>query len=288
MGATAVQPRRARKTAKRRGRRAAAAVGGSRTARVVARGGLMARTAFYVLLAGLIVRVAFDGSSGSRQTNAHGALATIAQQPLGMALIGAAALGFLVLGVVRVAGAFRDREADRKQRLLTGAQGLFYAGLTYVPLSFLFGSRSTGSEQAQRSQTATVLAWPAGRELVVVAGLVVIGVCAYQIRSALTQDFTDGLELRSAPGWVCRLVEIAGSVGIAARALVFLPIGALLIVAAVQSDPGHAAGLDRELATLAHQSWWGPAILGVVALGLLVFAVYSGLEARYRRVGKSS
>jgi hypothetical protein len=263
-------------------------VGGSRTARIVARGGLVVRTAFYLLLVALILQVAFDGTSSGQQTNAHGALAAIAAQPLGKVLIAAAALGFLVLGLVRIAGAFRDREADTQQRLLTGAQGAFYAALTYVPLSFLFGSRSTGSEQAQRAQTATVLGWPGGRELVVAAGLVVIGVCVYQIRSALTQDFTDGLELRSAPGWVCRLVELAGSVGIAARALVFLPIGALLIVAAVQSDPGHAVGLDRELATLAHESWWGPAILCLVALGLLVFAVYSGLEARYRRVGKSS
>jgi hypothetical protein len=203
-------------------------------------------------------------------------------------LIAAAALGFLVLGIVRIAGAIRDQSADLQQRLLTGAQGAFYAALTYVPLSFLLGSRSTGSEQAQRSQTATVLGWPGGRALIIAVGVVVIAVCAYQIRTALTQDFTDGLNLRSAPGWVCRLVELAGSVGIVARALVFLPIGALFIVAAVQSDPGHAVGLDRELATLARQSWWGPAILGVVALGLVVFAVYSALEARYRRVAKSS
>jgi hypothetical protein len=246
------------------------------------------RTGFYLVLTALILQVAFDGPSDGQQTNAHGAMATIAAQPMGKVLIVAAALGFLVLGLVRIAGAVRDREADTSQRLLTGAQGIFYAALTYVPLSFLFGSRSTGSEQAQQSQTATVLSWPGGPVLVVAAGLVVIGVCAYQVRSALRQDFTDGLELRSAPGWVCRLVELAGSVGIAARALVFLPIGALLIIAAVQSDPKHAVGLDRELATLAHQSWWGPAILCVVALGLVVFAVYSGLEARYRRVARSS
>src|SRR4051812_9038081 len=275
MGATTTAPRRA-----------AAAVGDSRAARVVARGGLVVRTAFYLLLAALILRVAFDGTSNGQQTNAHGALTTIAEQPLGWTLIAAAALGFLMLGLVRIAGALRDREADTSQRLLTGAQGVFYAALTYVPLSFLLGSRSTGSERAQQSQTATVLGWPGGPALVVAAGLVVIGVCAYQIRSALRQDFTDGLELRSAPGWVCRLVELAGSVGIAARALVFLPIGALLIVAAMQSDPKHAVGLDRELATLAHQSWWGPASLCVVALGLLVFAVYSGLEARYRPVAR--
>src|SRR4051812_47123361 len=111
MGATAVEPRRARKSMQGGGRRVASAVGGSRTARVVARGGLVVRTVFYLLLAALILQVAFDGSSNGQQTNAHGALTTIADQPLGWALIAAAALGFLVLGVVRVAGAIRDREA---------------------------------------------------------------------------------------------------------------------------------------------------------------------------------
>jgi hypothetical protein len=287
MGSTATATR-ARKSGSSKGRRVASAVGSSRTARVVARGGLVVRTCFYLLLAGLTLQVAWDGTSSGQQTNAHGALAAIAEQPLGMAVIAAAALGFLVLGVVRIAGAVRDRQADRRQRVLTAAQGAFYAALTYVPLSFLFGSRSTGSEHAQHNQTAAVLGWPGGRALVVAAGLVVLAVCAYQIKSAVTQDFTDGLDLRSAPRWVCRIVEVAGSVGIVARAVVFVPIGIFLIVAAVQSDAAHAKGLDAELALVARQSWWGPAVLVVVALGLVVFALYSGLEARYRRVAKSS
>jgi hypothetical protein len=155
-------------------------------------------------------------------------------------------------------------------------------------LSFLFGSRQTGSEQAQHTETSTVLSWPGGRILVAVAGLVVVGVCAYQIKCAVTQDFTDGMSLRTAPRWVCRLVDVAGTVGIAARALVFVPIGVLLLVAAAEADPAHAKGLDAELATLARQSWWGPAVLVLVAAGLVVFACYAALEARYRRVGRSS
>jgi hypothetical protein len=186
--------------------------------------------------------------------------------------------------VVRIAGAVRDRAAQTRQRLVAGLQGLFCAALTWVPLSFLFGNRQTGSEQAQKQETASVLSWPGGRLLVIAAGLVVIGVFGWQIRTALTQDYEEGLDLRRAPGWVCRLVKLAGTVGMAARAVVFLPIGVFLIVAAVQADPQHSKGLDAELAILARQSWWGPALLGVAATGLVVFAGYSGLEARYRKV----
>ena len=271
---------------RRRGRAAAQAVGRRRSARIAARAGLAARAGFYLLLAGLVARAAFNRSTG-RQTNANGAMTVIAQSMLGKVALAAAGLGFLAFGVVRIAAAVRDREPDTSQRLLTAVQGVFYVGLTWVPLSFLFGSRQTGSEQAQKEQTASVLGWPMGRELVIAAGLVVIGVFVYQIRTALTQDFEEGLELRRAPGWVCRLVTLAGTVGMGARAVVFLPIGVFLIVAAVQSDPQHSKGLDAELALLARQSWWGPALLGLVALGLVVFAVFTGLEARYRKVSRA-
>src|SRR4051794_23970445 len=181
-------------TATARGRAAASAVGGRRSARVAARCGLAARTGFYLLLAGLVIRMAVGGDgSGGRQTNAHGALSVIAQSLWGKAAIAAAALGFVALGVVRIAGCVRDGQAENKDRVLTALQGVFYLVVSAVPLSFLFGSKQAGSEQAQHRNTATVLRWPLGREVVVVAGLVVIGVCGYQIHKALTQDFTEDL-----------------------------------------------------------------------------------------------
>ena len=270
--------------ARRRGRAAAQAVGRRRGARVAARAGYAARTVFYLLLAGLVARTAFDRGAGGKQTNAHGAMSVIASTPLGKAALAGAALGFLALGVVRFAGAVRDRKAETRKRLVAGLQGIFYAALTWVPLSFLFGNQQAGSEQAQKQETASVLSWPGGRVLVVAVGVIVLAVFGWQIRTALTQDYEDGLDLKSAPPWVCRLVAVAGTVGMFSRAVVFLPIGVFLIVAAVQADPQHSKGLDAELALLARQSWWGPTLLWVVAAGLVVFAVYSGLEARYRKV----
>jgi hypothetical protein len=241
---------------------------------------------FYLLLAGLVARTAYDGSTAGKQTNAHGALSVIASTWPGKVAIAAAALGFVFLGVERGAAAIRGGGRARLRRAVTALQGVFYRALAWVPVSFLLGNNQTGSEQAQRRETASILGWPAGREIVVVLGLVVVGVCAYQVRMAVTQSFTDGLALQRASRWVRWFAEAAGTIGIAARAVVFLPVGAFLIVAAVQADPQHAKGLDAELAMLARRSWWGPALLGVVALGLVVFAAYSGVEARYRRVDR--
>jgi hypothetical protein len=253
----------------------------------VARMGLISRTGFYLLLAGLVARASFDRGAGGQQANANGAMSVIAETVLGKVALGAAALGFFAFGVVRLAGAVRDQRAEWWRRLAVGLQGLFYAALAWAPSSFLFGHRQTGSEQAQQRETASVLSWPGGRVLVAAIGSVVIGACVWQVRTALTQDFEEGLELRRAPRWVCRLVGMAGTVGMAARAVVFLPVGGFLIVAAVRADPRHSKGVDAELASLARQSWWGPALLGLVAAGLVIFALYSGLEARYRRVAQA-
>ena len=259
---------------------------GERAARGVARFGLAARTTFYLLLVGLVIEVAVERGRGGRQANAHGALSLVASNPVGDAAVIATAVGFFVFGVLRL-GAARDGQAQWWQRASTALQGLFYVALAWVPLEFALGRRQVGSEQSQHDETATVLHWPLGREIVAAVGVVLVCVCAWQIRTALTRSFDDGLKLTGQPHWVRRLVSVIGAVGIAARALVFVPIGVFLVVAAVRSDPRRADGLDAALARVARHAW-GPAVLGVVALGLLVFACYSGLEARFRDLEAAS
>ena len=79
--------------------------------------------------------------------------------------------------------------------------------------------------------------------------------------------------------WIGRL----GTVGHLARMVVFGLIGIFLIKAAVEYDPNKAVGLDGALAKLAHQSY-GSVLLGIVAAGLIAFALYSLSDARYRRI----
>jgi hypothetical protein len=71
--------------------------------------------------------------------------------------------------------------------------------------------------------------------------------------------------------------------GHCARAVVFALIGYGLIKAALDYDSKKAIGLDGALRKLAHASY-GPLLLGIVAAGLVMFAVYSIVDARYRKV----
>jgi Domain of Unknown Function (DUF1206) len=65
--------------------------------------------------------------------------------------------------------------------------------------------------------------------------------------------------------------------------VVFLLIGYGIINAALDYDPHNAIGLDGALQKLAHNSY-GPALLGIVAAGLIGFALYCIADARYRRL----
>jgi hypothetical protein len=249
----------------------------------VGRLGLAGRTVFYLVVTVLTARVAALGGGNGPQDNAHGALQIISRSLLGQIGIGVVAAGFAVFGLGRLVGAFRGGDVGKGRRAQTALQGLFYCVLAYIPASYLAGNYSAGSEQQQHKTAAQLLGFPGGRGLVVAVGVVVLIVCGSQIRTALSGNFEDGMELRRAPAVTRRLVAVSGQVGIASRAMVFVPIGVFFMVSGIDRSPNQAKGLDGELLALSGH-WWGVAVLALVACGLATFVVYSALEARYRRV----
>ncbi|HWC33282.1 MAG TPA: DUF1206 domain-containing protein [Mycobacteriales bacterium] len=276
MNATATRRRTTKTTSRSRKSKPERAVAGA------ARFGLAARGCFYLLLAGLVVNLAAEGNRGP-QADAKGALETVTRNPGGEAAVVAVAVGFLIFGGTRLWSAWDDRRSSPWRRTTTALQGAFYVALSWIPASYVLGNHQTGSNKSQHRVAGDLLRLPAGRELVAALGVIVIGVCANQVRTALTHEYADGMDTKRAPAWVGWLVRSAAVIGIPARALVFVPLGVSLIVAAVQSDPSHAKGLDQLLAKLSGE-WWGVVLLVVAACGLVVFATYSFLEARYRRV----
>ena len=74
-----------------------------------------------------------------------------------------------------------------------------------------------------------------------------------------------------------------GRFGLAARGIVFGVIGIFLIIAALQHNPDQAKGLGGALGELSQQPY-GQILLGVVAMGLIAYGIYTLAEARYRRM----
>jgi hypothetical protein len=67
------------------------------------------------------------------------------------------------------------------------------------------------------------------------------------------------------------------------RGVVFGLIGVFVIKAAADYNPQDAIGLDGALQKLARASY-GPWLLGLTAAGLVCYAVYCLVDARYRDV----
>ena len=60
-------------------------------------------------------------------------------------------------------------------------------------------------------------------------------------------------------------------------------VGVFLVKAAIDYDPNAAVGIDGALSKLLHRPYGGW-LLGLVAAGLIAFAVYSISDARYRKI----
>lgn len=250
--------------------------------------GVLARGMTYGVVGALALALALGAGTDGTAPDQQGALTLIARAPLGKAALVVIALGLLAYAlwklVLAVEGrgpqggggpGVRDRIAN-----LAGAAGylLFFA----VALRVLIGS-SGGSSQAPRHTAAGVLGWPGGQWLVGAAGVVMIAVSIYQAYDALSGHFASESRTERMSRQEREAFMTLGRVGLTSRALVFVLIGYFVLRTAIKFNARSTVGVDGALARLHHQPL-GPWLVGVVAVGLLVFAVYSGLEARYRRL----
>jgi Domain of Unknown Function (DUF1206) len=253
----------------------------------LARGGFVARGALYGIIGILALKLAFG--VGGKTTDQKGALETLAQQPFGKVLLILVAVGLAGYALWRFVRAALGHGVEATNdsgfdRVAAFASGVVYAGLCAIAVSILVGSSQAGSGSGtSRKAAGGVLGWPAGQWLVGLAGAIMIGVALYQGYRGVTKSFLKDskTEEMSVPvrHWVTRI----GVVGHLARMIVFGLVGVFLIKAAVDYNPSAAIGLDGALRKLAAQTY-GSVLLGLVAAGLIAFALYSLSDARYRRI----
>lgn len=275
--------RASRSTPARATRAAGNEVARSAPFEALARAGFVARGLVYGTIGVLALKLALG--SGGKTTDQQGALRTIAHQPFGKVLLALVAIGlagYSLWRLLRAALGHGPESSDSGfDRLAALASGLAYAGMFVVAVRILAGSGgATGNEH---KTTAGVLGWPAGTWLVGAAGLALVGVGLYQGYRGLTRKFLDDSKTEQMGPLTLRWVTRIGTVGHLARMVVFTLIGVFLLKAALDYAPREAIGLDGALAKVAHQSY-GPLLLGIVAAGLIAFALYSLTDARYRRI----
>jgi uncharacterized membrane protein YidH (DUF202 family) len=259
--------------------------------RFVARAGLVAKGISYGIVGGLAVDVAVG--HGGEATSRQGALQTLAQNTLGKVLLILLAIGFACYAAWRFVQAVAERSEDDGEKSKAKVwgkragyvgRGLIYAGLTVSTIEILVGA---GQQQSQNQKaqhtTAVVLGWPAGRWLVGIAGIAIVGAGLWNLYRGIARTFEDRWRVGSMSDTERTWGGRAGVVGHVARFVVFGLIGVFAVKAAIEYDPQNAVGLDGALQKLAHASY-GPYLLGVTAFGLVCYGVYCLVDARYRDV----
>jgi len=270
----------------RRTHRAGSRAKDSRWIERAGRLGHIAKGVSYAMIAILALQVAF----GERRQpeDRQGVLREVASSTFGTAALWVLFVGFSGYALWQFARAFLDRSRDgtdakgMAKRAHHLGVGVIYVGSAVAAASLAMGS-GTAAGGDEREETATVLEWPMGRWIVAAVGLGFLGYGVANVVKAKTQKFRKDLDEGSMSPTVRRWTTRAGVIGHAARGVVFGMVGFFLAKAAWDYDPDEAVGVDGALARLAYRSY-GTWLLSAVAVGLLAYAVFCGVQARYRRV----
>jgi len=240
----------------------------------------------YAVIGVLAVQAARGTGGGT--TDHEGAFTWIVQAPLGHALMAALAVGLAGYAIWRFVQALRDTEnkgTDLQGLWIRGsytAIGIIYLSMAGSAAKLALGAPAESGD-ATRDWTATLMEQPFGQWLVGLFGLIMLGSAGYQLFEAWTAKFREKLKSHEMSDgqqtWACR----AGRLGYAARGVAFGIIAVFLLNAAVHAEPEKARGLGGALATLVEQPL-GPWLLLIVALGLIAYAIFMLIQARFRRM----
>jgi hypothetical protein len=240
----------------------------------------------YLLIGWLAAQLAFGRPDHS--VSNQGALAQLAQQPLGGVLLWVVVVGFAALFVwelCQTVGGHRDQEGMKRVggRLVSGFRALVFAGLGFTAGKIAVGSGSGGSSSShQQGITAKVLALPFGQLLVAGVGiaLIVYGVCS--IVGGFIDHWRKQIDVDGRTGMAGTVITALARTGYVARGVAFGTVGGLVVWAAVSQDPKRSGGLDEALATL-RDAPAGLYLLVLVAVGLACFGVFNIAKAWFLR-----
>lgn len=245
----------------------------------MARLGFFARGVVYILLG------YFALTAGAAQ-GATDILQAIKEAPLGTVLLVIVGIGLLGYGIYRLYGAYIGIDArhtgarGKAERIGHAASGVAHLVLAYIALSSAFGggsasSGASGSGGGTGEAAGTAASMPGGEILLYLIGIGFLAAAVAQAKKAISGNFKYQLD-PDAPGFA----EPVGRAGYAARAVVFIVIGWQILSEMLAGNPEAVGGIGQALNTLRDTGW----LFTVVAIGLLLFGVYSLIMARYRTI----
>lgn len=239
--------------------------------------GYAARGLVYLLLGYLALSTA-----GKAQDGQNAVFDMLQDVPLGKPLLYSVALGLFAYALFKLIDAATDVEnhgdntSGRAKRIGSGASGLTHLVLAYTAFQFARGDRQEASGGGGGEQAAgSLLTWDLGPLLLGIIGVGFLIGAAMQAKAAYTAGF-----MKRIGGGAPHFVRPIGRAGHAARAVVFLVIGWSIVRGAWLSQSGQVKGLGEALVALSGNDL----LYTLVALGLILFGIFSLIVARYRIV----
>jgi hypothetical protein len=254
----------------------------------IGRLGLVGQGVVAVIVGLLAVRIAM-GDKDEAATS-EGAVAWLAHQPFGKFLLVALTIALFALALWRfLCAAMGDpvEGSAPKDRVKYAVLGVLYLLLSVTTLGVTIanwtgsadttGNTESGDENSQQA-ASTLFDWPAGRWLVGILGVALIGYAVYSFyKQAVRKDFADRLDAEE-ESWIVRL----GQAGYTAQSIVYGAVGYFFIQAAIAFRSTTAKGPSGALIELG-DTMWGKVLLWIIAIGLFAYGIFCIAEAKYRK-----
>ncbi|MET8156509.1 DUF1206 domain-containing protein [Sphaerisporangium sp. NPDC005289] len=268
-------------TAKQAGRRlegAARRMADHPVLQKLAKVGFASRGVLYAIIGLAALQIAYGGGGEADKSSA---IHIVRDAPLGDTLLWVMAVGLAALTIWHVSEAIWGRP-EVHYRVESIAKAAVYIALVFSMVALLTQNKAASSTDSQSQDAAKALFdLPGGQILVALIALALIGFGVSWIHEGWTGKFMRDMHVAEPRAHA--LVVNIGKVGYVARGVIALAAGALIGQAALTYDPDKAVGIDGALKSLADTPI-GPWLLVVIAVGLVLFAVYCFAEARWHRM----
>ena len=255
----------------------------SKPLEMLARGGFAVSGVLHILV-GIIAFGLARGRGG--RADVSGAVAELASQPAGPALLWCSFAGCVALALWQAGDAIFDFERlptkhKAGKKLQAGAQAVVYAGLAFTLAAF---ARGAGQDNRESTSDFTVklMKAPGGVLLLVLIGaaVAVVGII-YAVRG-FKKSFEKHINLPSSPG-ARKAITGLGMAGYVAKGVALFVTGLLVVIATVTAHPEQSTGLDGGLRALREQPY-GVYVLAAVGAGLICYGVFTVVRARLARM----
>ncbi len=252
--------------------------------------GLSVRGVLYLVSALLTVQIAFGSSSDEEGPGKTGALESVAQQSFGRVALVVLSVGLAGYAIWRFIAAWKyDGDDDDselavwRKRISYVGRGLVYLAAFGTAISLVLDS-DTGSEQSSQGESGEdierIFDLPAGRWIVLAIGVGVLAAAAYNGYRAFSGKFREKWQ-DDMSHTERRWAIVVSEMGLVGHMAVFGLIGFFLTRAAIEFDPDEPESLDQAVRALADTSFGTSALL-VLAVGMVSYAAFSFVEARWR------